>query len=206
MTIYHRYFRVTTGPLIEAGRALMQHRSEALVVFKAFCEEIGATNMHTYASGAVAGFEFATPPDTDVWAKENKHGLRMPRSNTKAGKELNARIGALPKVPPLSSTISEVGLCNNFPALIQGGMGYSSVAFGAPERGVMFVKVPWRDVDPHELAEYKQQRESDSLTRMSSELDHLLWTPTADMIEVKKWEVLREVEEINAAIKGEVPA
>lgn len=206
MTIYHHYFRVTTGPLIEAGRALMQRRSEAIDVIKAFCAEIGATNVRTYTSGDLAGFDFDTPPDARVWASPTKSGMYRPRANTKAGRELKARVDALPKVPDLSSTISEVGLCHNFPALIQGRMGYSSVAFGAPERGVMFVKVPWRDEDPQELAEYKQQRESDKPTRVSCSLDHLLWTPTADMIEVKEWEVLREVEEINAAIKGEVPA
>lgn len=206
MTIYHRYFRVTTGPLIEAGRALMQRRREAFVVIKAFCAEIGATDAHTYQSGNIAGFDFNIPPDPRVWASPTKSGVYRPRANTKAGRELKARVDALPTAPNLTTSISEVGLCNNFPALIHGGMGYSSVAFGAPERGVMFVKVPWRDIDPQELAEYKQQRASDSPTRYSNSLDHLLWTPTADMIEVKEWEVLREVEEINAAIRGEVPA
>ena len=206
MSIYYRYFRVTTGPLVEVGRALTQRRHEAFVAMRAFRDEIGASSVVSFSNGDVAGFEFDSPPDDNLWRQTTAHGYFKPKSNTKAGKALKARIEALPKMPSLSLALSEVGLCNNFPSLIDGHKAYSSVAFGAPERGVIFVKVPWRDADPKELAEYKQQRESATRTRWSCELDHLLWTPTVDMIEVKEWEVLREIDEINAAIKGEVTA
>lgn len=204
MNVYKRFFRITAGPLFDAAKCIEQERSESIKIIEAFCKEIGATAPHTYSDGRVAGFEFDGVACSPVWGSRDSCGLRMPRGNTKDGKALRERIKALPRVPSLNDALKTVGLAHDIPAVIAGNRWYASAAFGAPSLGVMFISVPWRDIDPAELDEYRRRNAAG--THTSIELDHLLWTPTADMVEVKEWEVQREIDQLNAQVKARAAA
>lgn len=200
MNVYKRFFRITTGPLMDAARRIQQQRSAACDAIQAFCKEVGAVNAQAYRDGRIAGFSFDGVASTAVWGARNSAGLRMPRGNTKDGKAMRERIAALPTVPSMNDTLEVVGLPPDGPAVITRNRFYQSSAFGSPSLGVIFVCVPWRDIDPADLDEYRRRKAAG--THGSVELDHLLWQPTADMVEVKEWEVDREIEQINAQLKA----
>lgn len=66
---------------------------------------------------------------------------------------------------------------------------------------MLFVGVLWRNVSPQELAEYKSDREAKQMYSM--EMDHLCWEPTAEMQEVKRWEMEKELDQLNAQLRVE---
>lgn len=199
MNIYKRYFRVTSGPLMDMAIALYGEMDAAHEAISTLCREIGAKGYKAYTDGRIAGFQFDSQPDVGVWKKPNKHRLYWPRKDSGSGKELLKRIASLPELRDLNYSLEMVGLTPHCPVLLGDGRGYTSAAFGAPKRGVVFVRVPWRDTDPAQIEQYVIDKEAGRY--FSMELDHLLWKPTPDMVEIKEWEVLREIEEINEAIR-----
>lgn len=208
MSAYTRYFRVTSGPLMDKARELEAARQEAAEVMLAFCKEIGADNVMSYRDGRIAGFIFKATPDQTEWKQPNRFGHYYPRKNTAAGREMLERINALPQCLSIETALKEVGLCPpGWPVITEGNTWRGVTLTGRPSLGVLFVGVPWRDIDPKEMAAYKLDR--DAGTRLSMTLDHLCWEPTADMVEVKRWQVEKEIEELNAAIRAKnegVPA
>lgn len=203
MNVYKRYFRITAGPLMEAAREIEQQRGVAIATLKTFIREVGATDAQTYRDGTVAGFCFDGVACDPVWGVRDSSGVRMPRGNTKEGKALRERIKALPRVPGFSDSLKSIGL-HDGPAVINGNRFYRSLVAGTPSLGVLYLCVPWRDIDPRELEEYGQQRDEGS--NFSMELDHLLWKPTTDMVEMKEWEVRRDLDEANAQLKARAAA
>lgn len=206
MSIYQRYFRVTAGPLMDKVREIEAANDANRQTVLAFVDEIGAKNVYTYKDGTVSGFEFDKTPDQGVWKQPNSFGNYMPRKNTVSGKEMLARIQKLPLLLGIDNALKVIGLYADFPVLIGGRMGYRSTLTGSTKLGVMFVMVPWRDVDPAELAEY--QRKHAEGTWLSAEMEHLCWVPSPDMQEIKRWEVEKEIEKLNARLRAmaEVPA
>lgn len=199
MTIYIRYFRVTAGPLIDKAIEIEQSNAIARKEIAAFCKEIGADDAMGRKDGPLTGFKFSTTPDQGVWKQPDKFGAYWPRKNTAPGREMLARIKPIPEIRSMSSAVAEVGLANDIPVVFGGMRGYITTLFGAPSLGVVFVGVPWTDKDPQELDDYRAQRASG--TRLCMELDHLLWKPTAEMVELKRWEVEKEIEELNRKIE-----
>ena len=198
---YIRYFRVTSGPLMSRAREIEAANVEARKAVVEFCKEIGADNARSYNDGRLVGFMFSQAPDLSVWKKPNRFHARMPRKNTAAGRDMLKRIDKLPQIVHINKALEEVGLYPDTPVLIGDHCGYTSTLVGVPRTGVLFVGVPWRDVDPDELAAYKRDRDAKKWWSMS--MDHFCWEPTADMQEVKRWEVEKEFEQINAKLKEE---
>ncbi len=125
----------------------------------------------------------------------------MPRKNSAAGREMLARIEALPRIVDISQALEVVGLNPQVPVLISDRCGHSATITGRTSLGVLFVGVPWRDIDSKELERYKDQREAGNSWSMG--MEHLLWQPTAEMPELKRWEVKKEIEELNARRRAE---
>lgn len=198
-TVYHRFFRVTEGELLDEVRRLMDQREEARKAIVALSRELGC-EIKAYESGGIAGFAFKKKPDQEIWKQPNRYGLYWPRKNTAAGKEMWARIKQLPEFPGVNGALRVAGLNVGFPCLIAGRTGYSPVLWGYPAKGVIFVKVPWRDEDPERLATY--QRDKTDGICFSADLDHLLWVPPAYMQEIKEWQALKEYEELSATEAG----
>lgn len=194
MSLYFRFFRCTSGLLLEEIQWLIKQRDEAGKAYQAFAEEIGAEGVRVWTRGGIAGFAFDTEPDQGAWKKRNKNGLYWPRKNTPPGKDLWKQIEALPAYPSVQQALQVVDLSGFAPVMIEGSKGYAPVVFGFPAKGVLFVRLPWRKVEPSEIERYLNERRAGS--RWSVELEHLLWEPPADLVEVKEWQVLKEQEEL----------
>lgn len=199
--IYHRYFRVTHGPIMEKAIEIEASNAEARKALHAFCQEIGATDSLSYRDGSPAGFRFPCTPDQSVWKQPNSFGAYWPRKNSAAGRAMLVRIEALPRIVDISQALEVAGLTPHVPMLISDRRGHSATITGRTSLGVLFVGVPWRDIDPKELERYKAEREAGNSWSMG--MDHLLWQPIAEMQEVKRWEVEKEIAELNARIERE---
>lgn len=200
MSMYQRYFRVTNGPMLEKAREIETQREQDRAAMIAFCNEIGAENALHYRDGSCAGFKFKSSPDKNVWKQPNSFNAYMPRKNTAEGRAMQERIKALSTIAPVADAIKVIGLEANCPVLIDGRAGYCSTLTGSAHLGVLFVGVPWRDVSPEEIASYRQENEAGRY--FSIEMEHLCWEPSADMVEIKRWELEKEIDELNARLKS----
>lgn len=209
MSIYIRYFRITDGPIMEEAARIEKAQAAHHETMREFMNGIGAKAYYYTKSGRIAGFEFESMPDQNLW-KKTRHGHWMPKLNSNAAKAMATRVGDINQRPVLGDVLHLVGLIEGVPVMINEsvGMGYASSAFGSVKRGVMFVSTPWTDrYSPEEISKYRADKAAG--IHRSMELDHMLWQPTEHMHEVKRWEVEKEIEEINAAIAAErdgVPA
>lgn len=190
----HRYFRITEGPVVDEVRRIIAKRKELSELYVEFEKRIGAKGTRIYNhSGKVAGFEFEEAPSNDVWRKPDRDGLYLPRKNSPTGKVLHKEIEALPRLPAIQDALKLVNLPPHSPIVFAEGRAYFASLYGFPAKGVLFVRVPWRDVDPERLAQYR--REKAERTHFNAEYEHAMWTPTPEMVEVKEWEVLKEMDE-----------
>lgn len=198
--IYKRYFRVTTGPLIDAVKEIHKQQTAAVGQIRELINELGAKDAKLGAEGNIIGFTFDETPDSKLW-KRTRRGWYYPKQSSNAGRDLIKRIKALPKHPSYDEAVLAIGLIPGFPALVDTykGVGHSVTLSGHIDLGVWFVTVPWEDIDPGELEQYKRDKASGK--RWSASLDHLCWEPTADLIEVKEWQVLKEIDEMNEKLR-----
>lgn len=187
--MYHRYFKVTSGPLIDELNRIRASRDAAFEQWKVFCEEIGANQYLLFSNGSFGGFMFPSPPDMNVWKKNKRDKGYTPRKTSPAGKELWKKIQSMPIMEPFDNALVKLDLPVRFPVIFHGQYAYRCTLCGFFKEGVFFVKVPWKDVDPKELEQYKIDR--DAGTRGNCEYEHLLWTPRESMTEVKEWEFLK---------------
>lgn len=210
MSIYTRYFRITSGPLLDKVRQIESDNTRNREAVLAFAREIGAMNVYSRKDGTISGIEFEKTPDQSVWKQPNSFGHYMPRKNTAGGKEMVKRIEALPRLIGIGNALETIGLYDNFPVLFGDRMGYCSSLSGTTKLGVIFVGVPWKDINPEVLVQYKL--DSAAGIHSSAELEHLCWTPTPEMQEIKRWEMEKEIEDLNARLRAlsksasEVPA
>jgi hypothetical protein len=191
MSVYHRYFRVTEGPLIARIDEIFTERDGAAKAWDLLCKEIAAASAH--AGSSFAGFKFKPPgPDNpENWKQSGS--LWLPKKSTKAGKVLQQRIDAMVAPKRVQDALSVVDL-HGGPSLVDGNRWYGSTLCGKGVPGVWFVSVPWRDEDPEKLEKYLIDRSAG--THMDGCLDHLLWTPPPEFTEVKRWQFEKEYEEI----------
>lgn len=210
MSIYMRYFRVTAGPLLDKVREIETDNDRNRKAVLAFANDIGARNIFSYKDGTISGLEFEKTPDQSIWKQPNSFGHYMPRKNTAGGKEMLKRIQELPRLLGISNALSVVGLYDSFPVMFGDRNGYCSTLTGTTKLGVMFIATPWKDVSPEVLDQYK--RDNAAGIHGSAELEHLCWVPTPEMQEIKRWEMEKEIEELNARLRAisksesEVPA
>lgn len=199
MSIYKRYFRITAGPVVDEINRLHDLRVAAGALYMALAEKHGALTANNYDhSGSFAGFTFKETPDKSTYRKLLKHGLWVPRK-TGPGKAIWAEIDAIEAPKPIDKALLLVDLYPGAPSLMEGGRWYAPTVWGFYKPvNIWFVSVPWKDVDPAELAQYKLDRAAGK--RRDSCLDHLLWEAPADWTEVKGWQIEKESEEINEAL------
>lgn len=198
-SIYSRYFRVTSGPLMEAAKQLEEDNKASRATLLAFAQEVGALGTYVQRDGSFGGVSFALPPDSTLWKRNRKDGLYWPSKKTKAAAELRKRVADLPAVRPLSSLLPHIQLHPYFPVLIHEGRGYSATIGGSVALGLLIVRVPWKDADPKEVEQYRHDNAQG--THFSMTMDHLLWTPPPDLVEIKKWEAERDIEQLSERIK-----
>jgi hypothetical protein len=195
MDVYRRYFRVETGPLIEALNKCDADKDAARDAARELSDSFGADGYAYWPDGrGVAGFQFRVEPDMKAWKDAKLDGNPshyLPRKSTTAGKAIQRQVDALPAFKDHQEVIKSVGLyCE--PTMCTGNsMARSILRYW--DGKVAFVSMPWADVDPEELAEYKKEKEAGKRGDMN--LDHLLYTPHESMVEVKGWEVDKYIAE-----------
>ncbi|EPQ7009186.1 hypothetical protein [Pseudomonas aeruginosa] len=191
MSIFHRYFRVTSGALVDRLHELKAATEAALEKYTSLRDEVGAEQIHAWPDGSFAGFTFKHP---DRSTYRESRGAWLPKKNCAEGKALWARINELPEAPGPQLALRDFGLYGDVPCLLGDGYGWRTTLCGFYDSNIWFVKVPWKDADQDELKEYMAERKK---TRFCADFEHLLWTPPADWKEIKEWEFLKEWEELN---------
>lgn len=201
MTVYRRYFKVTTGPLIDELKKVWAVNESARKEYTQILEDIGAKTSQWYGrDNRVTGIIFESEPDITLFKKLDCGW--WPKKNTKAGKALAARFAAV-KTRTEESALHVVGIKNTAFVLLDGRHAYSISVTTIPEENpVAYISVPWRDEDPAKLARYvASEIEGDSFFHCK-ELSFLTtFQPTPDMVEVKEWEVSKHVDEWNASVR-----
>lgn len=200
MSVYKRYFRVTEGPMVDEIDRLQELLSAAAVHADKVAKQVGGEFKTWQNSGSFAGFTFKAPPCQKTYRLLKKHGLWVPRKNTPEGKEVWAAIDQVPLPDPAESALKLADLTPNAPALFSDSKWYAPTLWGYGKPvSVWFVSVPWLDVDPEELAAYKKDRAAGS--RCDSNLEHLSWEAPEGWVEVKRWQIEKESEELSATEK-----
>lgn len=197
MNIYRRYFKITTGPIVNAVAEADRINDAAHEEYIKLCDEVGAKHEYWHSKRQMVGFNFDTPPDNRLW-KTLKQGGYWPKKNSIWGKDLAKRISTI-KTKSVDSCLEVFGL-HDSPRLFANGHAYWPRLIVLPwDAPIFIVSLPWYDEDLAKLAEYQQKRAAGSY--FSIHMDSLLWEPTADMQSIKGWEYYKLIDEWNAHVK-----
>ena len=182
MRVYQRYFRIGDAETLVAIDRLFSVRDQYNKAIHAIKDEIGAESVYQNQSTKhLVGFGFSEQPSLSLY-REVRNGIFYPKKGSKFGKQLCKKIDALHKPASFKSVLKHT----SFGEIIVGDRIYFSAPFGSEKSG-WFAQVPWQDVPQSELEQYKKDRAAGTHRNMT--LDHLLWTPPAEWVEVKESDV-----------------
>lgn len=198
--VYRRFFRVLTGPLMDAISHANEVNKEARNRYLEILKDIGAQPRYYQRDKKLTGILFDENPDPKVFKSLGRFGW-YPKRNCAKGREIHKRLSAVETINP-DSALETIGL-STFPVMFYGGKCYYATLTIIPQTPpVAYVGIPWADEDPEELARYEMDRATGR--RGDRSLDHLLWKPLDGMEEVKEWEVQKHISEwIERVEKGE---
>ena len=198
MNIYRRYFRVESGPLVEAVNQSIKVNKEAHEKYLVLLEEVGATDQYYQVDGRLTAMQFREDPDTKLFKRVPRcSGGWFPKLNSKKAKNIAEKFKEVKTISE-RGCLSSVGM-GGFLKMLDSGQGYRDTMVVIPsDPVVVFVSVPWFDVDPEKMKAYKKDK-----SRTTTNMEAVLWKPTKGMVEVKHWEFERAVDEWNESIKGE---
>jgi hypothetical protein len=193
----YRYFEVTDGPVLDRIAEIDAANDAAKKHFIEIINELGGNDEKWLTSGedrSLVGVFFDTPraPGHGEKFKRVESGAWYPKRNSKWGRDIHKRIKAIETISP-EEALSLLSLKGKRLILNSRMASPSLNSFGSPRR--VLVTVPWYDEDPMVLAAYRQKKD-----QKDSTLNHLLWEPTSDMVEIKRWEFHKIIDEHNAAI------
>lgn len=199
MDVYRRYFKVTTGPLVDAVKEANDINAEARKKYEALLKDLGAKSTKWYHNNnSLSGIIFDSVPDRGIY-KKTKFGW-WPKKNTKEGKVIHAKLEEI-ETRDLNSCLKVVNL-DTWPRLFGNGRVYYAVLTVMPSDPlVAYISVPWYDEDPEKLRKYVEEKKT--TVRGDINMDAILWEPTEDMVPVKKWEVDKAIDEWNESVKKE---
>lgn len=200
MNVYTRFFRVTQGPVVEAAKECLDIAEAARASYSEILKDIGAKDRYYGDAGSskLLALSFEERPDTNLY-KRMKNGGWYPKLNTKEGRELHKRLEAVVTRSP-DDLLPMMGLSNGPTVFERGsvrdharGRVYFATATIVPyDEPVVLVQVPWYDEDPSKLKSY-----ADNPNWQDSNLDAILWEPAKEMVELKEWEIMKEIEAFN---------
>ncbi len=197
MDVYQRYFRIKSGPLVDAVIEANQINADAVIEYQKILKEIGARPEFYHCGGRLVGVNFESRPHSGLF-KRQTFGW-YPKKNCRVGKELAAKIEAVKTKNP-KMALKLVGLSDH-PTLFGAGRCYSPSMTVIPEKPpVIYISVPWYDEDPDKIEQYKKDHEAG--IRSDLNFESILWEPTSEMQEVKRWEVDRHVDEWNEKVRA----
>lgn len=198
MNVYRRYFKIETGPVIEAVKEIEQINNVAHEEYTKILKKIGAEDGYYHRGRRLVSIIFKDAPDSALYRK-NDSGW-YPKKNCKEGKALAKRIESIKTKSP-KEALHVLGLSST-PSLFGGGRAYYNTTTVIPDTPpIAYISVPWYDEDPEVMRQYQKDKAAGK--HMCVNYDSILWRPTADMVEVKKWEVDRAIDEWNEKVKAE---
>jgi hypothetical protein len=199
MNVYRRYFRVASGPLLDAVKEANDINKKAREEYETILDSLGAKSTQWYQrDDRIVGLIFDDPPDTTIY-KKTRIGGWWPKQNSKKAKEISNRLKSV-KTKCVQDCMQVVGL-SHMPTIFGDSRAhYPTMTIIPSDPLLIFVSVPWYDEDPQVIEQYKVDRANK--THFSTNLDSILWEPSPDMISVKKWEVERAVAEWNESLES----
>lgn len=195
MNKYRRFFRVSSGPLIDAIETCIKINYIGHRQYLDILEEIGAKPEYYHRDGKLVSFEFEETPDKDKYKKMCRNTW-YPKRNNKWGKDLHARIKDV-RIEPVSNALEAVGISKDFQIFDSSTFNlYIPALLVSPyEPLVAIVSVPWYDEDPEKMVNYISDRIKGG--PLNQNLESLSWVPTKDMEEIKEWEAKKEIDKWN---------
>lgn len=198
MSVYIRYFKATSGPMVEAAKDAHRTNNEAIAEYRNILDEIGAKPGYYHREGRLVAFDFDKRPDQKVYKPQ--HGGWYPKANCKVGKEIIAKIKAV-KTKNVQDALFLVGLSSTPTIFMNGRCYYSTLSFIPDDPPTVYVSIPWFDEDPEKIEQYKKDHAEG--VRSEANFEAILWTPTPEMVEVKKWEVEKHIAEWNEKVTAQ---
>ena len=203
MSVYRRYFRVTTGPLIAAVKDSIKVNGLAAKQYLKIAKEIGASDTFLHVDNRLTGFIFEGMVDKTLFRQARNRNGWYPKKTSKVGRNLCKRLKAIETYGE-DKLLHSIDIHSKYAFMTSNRMHISTVVFIPTEEIVAFVSIPWKDINPKELEEYKLARAKRK--HMSAELDHLLWEPDEHLVAVKEWQCIKEIDEWNESVQKELNA
>ncbi len=195
MNNYRRYFRVVSGVLVDAINKGRETNKIASNEYRKILKEIGAKDTFYHIDNKLNSIVFENTPDPKDF-KRTDNGY-YPKQNSKAGRALHKRLKSI-KTTPESDCLESVGLSRSPTIFAASTCYFPSVTVIPSKPLVALVSVPWYDEDPEKLAKYIEDKKAGEYD--NGNMNALLWEPTDEMVEIKEWQVIKEIEEWNESI------
>lgn len=163
----YKFYRITEGVFMDRAKGIRDGRDIAIKAILSLCEELGAKHAAEYSRGGIAHFEFGSRPDKSIWKVSG--GGYMPKVSTKGGKEIQAKIKAIPKFEHFDCALDVIKLdgMRVFGENAPRGMRIHRATWcGRLDESVLFIRVPQHEESPYVPAD-------------------------GSMVECKEWEMLK---------------
>lgn len=199
--MYRRYFKVESGPFHDEIVKAKIINDAAWEEFKAIARSIGACDEEFLACDdriKLLGFFFKDnePPFYMGKSKHDPEAYR-PKLNTKAGKDLKKKISSI-KTKDNQSLLKIVGLNNMI--FSDKGLNRSKLVVLPYKNPIGILSIPWEDEDPEKIEAHRNKVYDLGDDDYEDLLDHLLWLPPKGFEEIKKWEILKLIDEYNDSL------
>lgn len=196
MNVYRRYFVVTEGTLIDAAKQAQETNKQARKKYQEILAEIGANSDYWHINGKLVAFAFDKEPESGAFKKSRRcDNAWEPRLGNKDGKQISKQLEAIETVEIEEFVLRKINLTSSL-MIVSGNRWYGARLIDIPSDPiVLYITVPWFDADPAEVEKVRTGE------KMDSDLKHLLWEPTEEMIEVKEWQLKKAVQEWNDSLK-----
>jgi len=197
MSVYRRYFKVTTGPLVDRVKEIRKINKQAREKYLEILKSIGARS-YVSIDDKLSGVMFDYDPDKSVYRKCSFPGAWYPKKNSKVGKAIANQLNSV-KVEKEGDALDVVGL-TRFAITYEGYVHFTTITV-MPSEEIIIVGVPWLHDADILVQEYKKAKKA-GLISCDSNIDHLMWEPTPEMTEIKEWEFKKIISDYNESFKG----
>ncbi len=198
-SVYRRYFKITEGSLIGEVNRIRAVDKKASEEYKVILEDIGAKATYYQRNSKLVAVTFSGKVDTGIYKKVSPGWY--PKQNNKTGKEIHQRFKKV-VTEDVDNALEMIGITGSLFLIMDGRQAYSATITTIPSDPIAcLITVPWKDIDPEELKQYKLDR--DEGVRGDMSMDHLCWEPTPEMNEIKSWEAEKIIDEWNESVTGE---
>lgn len=185
--IIRRYFKVTSGAFYDDVVTRSANNKKADAQYRAISKEIGASPTQFYQNnnGYLTGFVFEKVPDEKIFRMVKGSPAWYPKKNNKPGRLISDKIDEV-DVNPIDGSLKIAGL-NHYQLLSGNSMHYANIITIPSDPLAIYLSIPWAEFAPNE--------------DMAKHDPHFSWVKPDEFVEVKKWEVDRDIDTWNTKVK-----